>query len=205
MDITSEAAIGHAQPILVTVEGDPTSSQSLETVPLDLTRFHSGRWALQLDGIFARRTEPAIILARGVACLAVAWWAQLSPRNYLRAVRGAVFASPLKIDFGQSAVATSALAGPHCRLPFPSLVASDATAPYVEQVLALADDWGSRFVDAQAAYAQHPSNRRAAGTGIKDALFGYLKLLDRDGALDHVVARESVARTPPVARRQRRA
>jgi hypothetical protein len=194
MDIVSEAALEHAQPIMVTVEGDAFASRAIPGVELDLSKFHSGRWALQLDTMFARRTEPAIILARGVACLAVAWWAQLSPRNYLRTIRGALFASPLKIDFGQSAVATSALAGPHCRLPFPSIVVSDAAAPYIEQVLNLADGWGSQFIDPNAAQAAHPSNRRAVSAGIESVLLGYLNLLDRRAGIENGVAPDGLER-----------
>jgi hypothetical protein len=166
------------EPILITVKGDADAAHAGTAVGLDLSRFHNGRWALQLDAIFARRTDPAIILARGVVCLAVAWWAQLSPRSYLQAIRGALFVSPLRIDFGQAAIATSALAGPHCRLPFPTIVISDAGAPYLEQVLSLADDWGSTFLDTGAAHSTRPSNRRPATSDFDAMLPDYLELLD---------------------------
>jgi predicted alpha/beta hydrolase family esterase len=183
MDVDSDAAIENPQPILVTVKGDPIHPSSLQKVELDLSKFHNGRWALQLDTAFARRSAPAVILAQGVACLAVAWWAQLSPRSYLHAVRGALFRSPLTIGFGQAGVAASARTGPLHRLPFPSVVASDVT-PYVEQLLALADSWGSRFVDTGAPLSGHPSNRYAPVTDVEDMLLGYLSLLDHGAAPD---------------------
>lgn len=177
MDIDSDAAIEKPQAILVTVRGDGAPPSAIPAIELDLSKFPNGRWALQLDEAFARRGAPAVILAHGVACLAVAWWAQLSPRSYLAAVRGAVFRSPLHVGFGQAPIAASASTGPTQRLPFASVVASEVT-PYVEQVLALADRWGSRFVDAGAALAGHPSNRSGAGTGVEEMLLRYLPLLD---------------------------
>jgi predicted alpha/beta hydrolase family esterase len=183
MDVDSDATTENPQLILVTVKGDPHLACAVPRVELDLSKFNNGRWALQLDAAFARRRAPAVILAQGVACLAVAWWAQLSPRSYLDAVRGALFRSPLNIGFGQAAIAASARTGPLHRLPFPSVVASDVT-PYVEQLLALADGWGSRFVDLSAPLSGHPSNRHAVGTDAEDRLLGYLSLLDQGAARD---------------------
>lgn len=177
MDFASELASDHVQPILVTAKGDPRLPVSIAQVELDLSKFHNGRWALQLDAAFARRTAPAVIVARGVACLAVAWWAQLSPRSYLDAVRGAVFRSPLHVELGQAPIAASASTGPTHRLPFPSIVANDVTL-YVEQVLGLADRWGSRFVDLGAPSSDRPSNRSSTGTEAEDSLLAYLALLD---------------------------
>ncbi|MDB5705632.1 MAG: hypothetical protein JWN66_2748 [Sphingomonas bacterium] len=183
MDSDSDAMTDHPHLLLVTVKGDPILPCAVPRVELDLSKFHNGRWALQLDAAFAHRSAPTVILAQGVACLAVAWWAQLSPRSYLDAVRGALFRSPLHIGFGQAAIAASARTGPLHRLPFPSVVAADVT-PYVEQLLALADGWGSRFVDTSAPISDHPSNRRAVGTDAEDRLLGYLGLLDQAAAPD---------------------
>lgn len=180
MDVDSAALFENSQPVLVTVKGDAQTPQIAPIVELDLSKFHNGRWALQLDAAFARRSTPAVILAQGVACLAVAWWAQLSPRSYLVSVRGALFRSPLHIGFGQAAIAASALTGPLHRLPFPSVVAGDTT-PFVERVLALADAWGSRFVDTSAPFDRH-SNRRGPGTDAEDMLLDYLALLDGSAA-----------------------
>ncbi|PTS72444.1 hypothetical protein DBR17_19710 [Sphingomonas sp. HMWF008] len=165
------------QPVLVTVKGDQPLAATVERVELDLSRFHNGRWALQLDAAFARREAPVVLLARGVACLAVTWWAQLSPRSYLRAVSGALFDSPLSIGFEQAAIAATVRTGPTYRLPFPSVVLNDALFQ-VEEVLALADKWGSRFIGADETPTDQPSNRRAPFSETEEMLLAYRVLLN---------------------------
>lgn len=178
-------------PVLIVARGDPAIALPLQKVELDLSKFHSGRWAQQLDIAMTRSREPIVLLAQGVACLAVAWWAQLSPRSYLTHVRGAVFLSPLSIGFGQAAIAAKARVGPATKLPFPSVVASDPS-PMIEQVLALADNWGSRFVDAGAVSGSHPSNRRGGGTDADDRLLQLLGLFDAE-AIDGGKVSETAA------------
>ena len=201
MGLVHDTSIERADPVFVTVAGDPyrplVQSATASRIELDLSKFPNGRWALQLDEAFARRSAPAVILAHGVACLAVAWWAQLSPRSYLRSVQGAVFRSPLHVGFGQAPIAASASTGPTQALPFASIVASEVT-PYVEQILALADRWGSRFVDIAAPDAGHPSNRSAAGTDQEQALLRYIDLLDRNNTIEPaVVAGPTIAMLHP--------
>ena len=177
MEFGHDHAIDRPQPVIVAVKGDPFLAGGLPRLDLDLSKFHNGRWALQLDSTFARRSEPAVIVAEGVACLAVAWWAQLSPRSYLQNISGALFLSPLTVRFGQAAIAASARLSPATRLPFPSIVTSDAS-PSVEQILALADSWGSRFVAAASPAGPHPSNLRGGGTAAEDQLLELLDFLD---------------------------
>jgi predicted alpha/beta hydrolase family esterase len=177
MDLDSSA--DRPLPILIVARGDPAIALLLQKVELDLSKFHSGRWAQQLDTATTRSREPIVLLAQGVACLAVAWWAQLSPRSYLQHIRGAVFLSPLSIGFGQAAIAAKARMSPATKLPFPSVVASDPS-PMIEQVLALADNWGSRFVDTGAVSGSHPSNRRGGGTEADDRLLHLLGLFDAE-------------------------
>ena len=177
MEFGHDQAIDRSQPGIVAIKGDPYLAPSLPRLDLDLSKFHSGRWALQLDAAFARRSEPAVIVAEGVACLAVAWWAQLSPRSYLQNISGALFLSPLNLRFGQAAIAASARLSPATRLPFPSVVTSDASS-FVDQTLALADGWGSRFVATSAPAGPHPSNLRGGGTEAEDRLLELLALLD---------------------------
>jgi predicted alpha/beta hydrolase family esterase len=177
MDFDSSA--DRPLPILIVARGDDALALPVQKVELDLTKFHSGRWAQQLDTAMTRSREPIVLLAQGVACLAVAWWAQLSPRSYLEHIRGAVFLSPLSIGFGQAAIAAKARVSPATKLPFPSVVASDPS-PMIEQVLALADNWGSRFVDAGAVQGPHPSNRRGGGSAAEDRLLQLLGLFDAE-------------------------
>jgi len=177
MDFDSSA--DRPLPILIVARGDDALALPVPKVELDLTKFHSGRWAQQLDTAMTRSRDPIVLLAQGVACLAVAWWAQLSPRSYLEHIRGAVFLSPLSIGFGQAAIAAKARVSPATKLPFPSVVASDPS-PMIEQVLALADNWGSRFVDTGAVQGSHPSNRRGGGTAAEDRLLHLLGLFDAE-------------------------
>ena len=179
MDRDFDTSFDKPVPIIVSVKGDTPLAATVQRVELDLSRFHSGRWALQLDALMANRTEPAVILAQGVACLAFAWWAQLSPRSYLRTIRGAVLLSPLSYGFGQSAIARNVRLSPATKLPFPSIVASDPS-PAIEQILALADSWGSRFVDASSLAPGHPSNRCAIGSHAEQRLVDLLATLGSD-------------------------
>jgi len=179
MDRDFDTSFDKPVPIIVSVKGDAQIAARLQRVELDLSRFHNGRWALQLDAVMANRAEPAVILAHGVACLAVAWWAQLSPRSYLRNIRGAVLLSPLSYGFGQSAIARNVRLSPATKLPFPSIVACDPS-PAVEQVLALADSWGSRFVDPASLTSSHPSNRSAIGSHAEERLVNLLATLGGD-------------------------
>jgi predicted alpha/beta hydrolase family esterase len=176
MEADSGPAIAQTTVLTVVLKGDATFAAPGERLELDLSKFHTGRWALQLDAAMARRSEPVVVLARGVACLAVSWWAKLSPRSYLTNIRGAIFLSPLTIGFGQAAIAAAARLSPAIKLPFPSIVAS-AASPTMEQVLMLADSWGSRFVDAGAEPGDAASNRSGPVTAAQEYLFDLLRLL----------------------------
>ena len=170
--------------IMVAVKNDPfvipiESAGRVRTLAIDLqSGFHRGLWALQLDKAVADGRERVVFAAHGVACLAVAWWAQLSPRSYLKNVAGAVFHAPLALTMGQAGVARSLWPSPATRLPFPSVVATGGS-PLVEQALALADNWGSRFIA-----APDGAGRGARGV-IEDYLLDLLGLF-RDDAVPEV-------------------
>jgi predicted alpha/beta hydrolase family esterase len=176
MQADSDPTIDRATVVTIALKGDAPFAPPGELVELDLTKFHTGRWALQLDAAMAHRPEPVVVLARGVACLAVSWWAKLSPRSYLTNIRGAIFLSPLTIGFGQAAIAAAARLSPAIKLPFPSIV-TGAQSPTMEQMLMLADSWGSRFVDAGAEPAEFGSNRSGPGTAAQEHLLNLLRLL----------------------------
>lgn len=133
------------QIVTVVTTGDRASSTSGTVLELDLSRFQTGRWALQLDGVFAKRTQPVCVIAHGVAALAVAWWAQLSPRSYMKSIRGAIFVAPLSIGLGQDGIAAAARGGPITQLPFPSIVAASSDFG-AEQMRTFADGWGSYLI-----------------------------------------------------------
>jgi len=129
---------------------DGDAFEGSDKLELDFSGWsHGGRWALQLDAALGRPGDPTLVVAHGLACLAVAWWAQLSPKSYLERVGGALFLSPLSFSPSEAPVARSLRPSPGTKLPFPSIVTNQAS-PIIEQVLDLADTWGSRFVDADA-------------------------------------------------------
>jgi hypothetical protein len=96
-------------------------------------------WAARLDEAVRLTERPVVLVAHGVSCFAVAWWARLSPSTYVEKVAGAVFLNPL----GAIATPEQRFDGPRIRMAFPSLIA-DASA----EAAALASDWGSRLVNA---------------------------------------------------------
>ncbi|WP_010186877.1 alpha/beta hydrolase [Sphingomonas sp. PAMC 26605] len=178
MPHAADAPTDPAEPIIVIARGDPGWDTPLPRITLDLSKFPSGRWALQLDKGLAQREAPVVIVAHGLACRAVAWWAQLSPRSYVRAVSGALFHAPLQARDEQHAVVAALRSGPCYRLPFASIVLGDAWHA-VEETLALADRWGSRFVATGShEAAPSPSNRHAPLGPVERALLAHIGLFD---------------------------
>lgn len=150
--------VTHSHPILtVSVTGDGVrhwSAPPLASVtPLHLdmdANPHRGLWALQLDNAVRAATEPTILLGEGIACLAIARWAQLSPRRYVENIAGAYLFSPLSYGATQAALLRNLHPGPEVRLPFPSLVIDSRASLSIARVLELADIWGSDFSDGDA-------------------------------------------------------
>ncbi|WP_260600003.1 alpha/beta hydrolase [Sphingomonas endolithica] len=137
--------------------------------------FHAERpnafWAMQIDDAVRGATGPIVVVAHGACCLAFAHWAQLSPASYTAPIAGAVLHLP-------SAIIASPPPGvpassPRMRLPFPSLLVSDAS-PQVDAVLAQADVWGSRFIDAAAHDSVYRSDLRGNASYAERALMTVL-------------------------------
>jgi predicted alpha/beta hydrolase family esterase len=184
---TVEPPTDHPTSIVVRVKGDPIAASLSPEIELDLSKFHNGRWALQLDHGLAWRETPVVIVAYGLACHAVAWWAQLSPRSYLRAISGALFLAPLRVGRDLPGAAAAMENGPRYRLPFASIVVGD-TWFAVQETLALADRWGSGFVATGEPQPGPISNRHAPLGAIEQML------LERVGRFD-----AGAAATPPFA------
>ncbi len=131
-------------PILTIYDrADPPSRELLAGAGqiLELGARGGGRnlWAARLDEAVRLLEQPVVLVAHGIGCFAVAWWARLSPASYVERVAGAVFVEPLR-----SAVAATPeqrFAGPHTRLPFPSLLADNAI-----EAGEVARDWGSALL-----------------------------------------------------------
>jgi predicted alpha/beta hydrolase family esterase len=148
----------HSYPIVtVSVTGDGVRHWSapplaaVTSLHLDMdANPHRGLWALQLDNAVRATTEPTVLLGEGIACLAIARWAQLSPRRYVENIAGAYLFSPLSFSPAQAPLLRNLHPGPEVRLPFPSLVIDTRASLSIARVLELADIWGSHFTDADA-------------------------------------------------------
>jgi len=86
---------------------------------------------------------------------------------------------------------------PTTRLPFPSVVAC-APGPFIDRVLALADRWGSHFVERGSIAAPAPTTRTATPTEDEARLIALLPLLQ------HRVPGDAFTPGPRPARRLRR-
>lgn len=103
-------------------------------------------WATQLDEAVRSAERPVLLVAHGVSCLALAWWARLSPAPYVERVSAALLVRPLG---GLTLRSPRDFAAPKTRLPFPSVVidrnVDDRAA--AEQARDFAAACGSRFDD----------------------------------------------------------
>lgn len=132
------------RPILTIYDRSDPPAKKLLQVPGLLLELggRAGRnlWAARLDEAVRLAEQPVFLVAHGVSCFAVAWWARLSPASYVEKVAGAIFVGPM----GSSVRATpeQLFAGPAIRVPFPSVIADR-----VSDAKELALSWGSRFVE----------------------------------------------------------
>ncbi len=99
---------------------------------------HRGLWALQLDNAVRAAREPTILLAEGLACLAIARWAQLSPPSYVANIAGAYLFAPLSFSPAQAPLLRNLHPGPEVRLPFPSLVIDSRASLSIARVALIA-------------------------------------------------------------------
>lgn len=131
----------------------------LHEIPLRLGAGEKiGKWAAQLDTALIGLADPSIVVAEGLAAIAFAHWAQLSPPCYWRHIVGAVLIDPAEPgDWAHAGLTTT----PSTPLPFPSLLVGSetSTAPYQ---LTLADRWRSHFVTRGGALNQEAADTAEA-------------------------------------------
>lgn len=127
-----------------------------DTVRVDLGMWHTphrNSWVTKLDQAIRRAQTPVVLAAHSLGCIAVAWWAELSPQLPNWPVVGALLVAPADVDRGEAPAEIKGFAPtPRLRLPFPSLVVASTDDPWVglDHARGLAGDWGSHFVDAGA-------------------------------------------------------
>jgi predicted alpha/beta hydrolase family esterase len=108
-----------------------------QAVPLDVrSAADRTRWAARLDDAVRGADRAVLLVADGLGCAASAWWARLSPADYVARIAGAILLAPGSGD--RDALFDS----PQTRLPFPSLVIQSGDAA----IGPAAEDWGSHLV-----------------------------------------------------------
>lgn len=111
---------------------------------------HRNSWVTKLDEAIRHAEAPVILVAHSLGCLAVAWWAQLSPQPYGWPVAGALLVAPADTDRPDACAELKAFApSPRIPLPFPSMVVASTDDPWItiDRAHSLAAEWGSHFVD----------------------------------------------------------
>lgn len=126
---------------------------------------HRNAWVTKLDEAIRRAQAPVILAAHSLGCLAVAWWAELSPQPYGWPVAGALLVAPADVDRpGAQAEITAFAPSPRTPLPFPSILVASRDDPWItiDRAHSLAVDWGSHFVDV----GDHGHLNAASGIGL---------------------------------------
>ena len=160
----SFSAYDLAQPVILTVPGLGGSGRSHwqtlweesrpDTVRVELGMWnapHRNSWVTKLDEAIRQAQAPVILAAHSLGCLAVAWWAELSPQPYGWPVAGALLVAPADVDRANAQDELRAFApSPRTSLPFPSILVASQDDPWIsiDRAHSLAVDWGSHFVDA---------------------------------------------------------
>ncbi|MCC2976784.1 alpha/beta hydrolase [Sphingomonas sp. PL-96] len=106
------------------------------------TRSDRARWAAKLDRAVTDSDRSVLLIASGLSCFAVGWWAKLSPANYAARVAGALLFAP-----GDAREDLRArFAAPRIAMPFSSLVIDQALTEKDAELQRIAADWGSGLV-----------------------------------------------------------
>ena len=111
-------------------------------------------WVNRLNLAIHQAGRPVVLVAHGLGCLAVAWWAEYERPEYGNPVVGALFVAPPDVERPDTDPRLARFASsPRGPMPFPSFLAASQDDPLctlrTAQLLAL--DWGSRFAFAGAA------------------------------------------------------
>ena len=134
-----------------------------------------GDWSIRLQETVLDAPGPVTLVAHSLGCILVEWWAAHSQVAKTK-VRGALLVAP--VDTGleslRGALPSWSPVLLH-KLPFPSILVGSENDPNcsLARAQAMADGWGSRFVNAGA--AGHINT--ASGLGLWDDGLALLKTL----------------------------
>ncbi|MDX3908443.1 MAG: alpha/beta hydrolase [Sphingobium sp.] len=113
-------------------------------------RPHRNSWVTAISHAVSHVDGPVILVARGLACIAVAWWAALERPAYGSPVSGALLVAPPNVDSAGADLRLMSFGpAPKTLLPFPSAVVASRNDPRMDfgGALALARFWGSYCFD----------------------------------------------------------
>jgi predicted alpha/beta hydrolase family esterase len=147
----------HCFSIIALVDGTapPAMAQMLrqqraQAIPLRLsTPSERNLLAARIDRFMADADRAVVMVANGAGCLAAAWWARLSPTDYVARVAGAILIDPRQPDAAGAAPIRDAFASPATRLPFPSILVDGGEGRRALSSM-LAREWGSETVQGSA-------------------------------------------------------
>jgi predicted alpha/beta hydrolase family esterase len=123
---------------------------------------HRNTWVNKLNLAIRRADRPVVLVAQGIACLAVAWWAEYEQADAGDAVTGALLVLPPDIDRpGADPRLARFGACPRGPLPFASyLVAGPNESSELRHSLSqLARDWNASFVSDEVGSAEWPDGQ----------------------------------------------
>lgn len=126
-------------------------------------------WVTRLNLAIHQAGRPVVLVAHGLGCIAVAWWAEYERPQHGNPVVGALLVAPPDVDRPGTDPRLARFAScPRAPLPFPSFLAASQNDPTCSLRTAqlLASDWGSRFAFAGAA------GKIDGSSGLGDWLFG---------------------------------
>ncbi len=111
---------------------------------------HRNAWVTRLDQAIRQAQAPVILAAHSLGCLAVAWWAELSPQPYGWPVAGALLVAPADVDRADAPEALKGFAPSRepASLPLDPRRQPGRPVDLDRPRAQLAVDWGSHFVDA---------------------------------------------------------
>lgn len=109
---------------------------------------HRNTWVNHLNLAIHRAARPVVLVAHGLGCLAVAWWAEFEQAEPESPVVAALMVNPPDVDRpGSDPRLARFTACPRRALPFATTVVGGIFAPREQDLTlrALARDWDARF------------------------------------------------------------
>lgn len=135
------------------LERELPNARSVPRMDSDRDKLSCAAWVARLQDSLAQIEGPVILAAHSAGCMIVVHWAQ----QHQRAIKGALLATPADLESPlpegyptqEVLLQNGWVPTPRARLPFPSIVAASENDPLgrLERVEALAQAWGSRFVN----------------------------------------------------------